>query len=361
MPEALRARMSVRFWRRGAETESTWPVRLGRPGRAAAAVVRAWRRAKLERRLVVHAVAFAREQNAQAVWAVLDTPVSIALAKRVAVALNVPLITTVWDDVEHNIHYFRLDPIAAREARRYFSDAIRHSRGSALIGESMQSAYQRDYGVKGIVVRHGLPADLRLAPRRSLDDTDVIRIGFAGSITARSAFEGLMNALDMIEWNFGGKPIELRLITPRVTLDAGVPRRIVYLGWQRMMDEAVHLLADCHLNYLPQPFEGEWVPFTRLSFPSKLTTYLGAGVPLLLHTPPYGSLHGFFDRYPFGVRCDTLDPSSLSKALCDLLDDPVRYRQAGEALTRALDDSFTLERFHSDFLRVLACARPETD
>ncbi|WP_200387898.1 hypothetical protein [Thiocapsa imhoffii] len=311
--------------------------------------------------MAFEAVTFAKEQKAQAVWAVLDSPLSIAIAKRVAVALDVPLITTVWDDIEHNIRYFRLDPIAARDARRYFANALQHSCCAALIGEAMQSSYERNYGVQGVVVRHGLPVDLRLAPKRLLDATDIIRIGFAGSISARSAFEGLLNALDRMAWSFSGIPIELRLITPRITLNAGVPRRIVYLGWQPTMAEAVHLLADCHLNYLPQPFEQEWSPFTRLSFPSKLTTYLGAGAPLLLHTPPYGSLHGFFDRYPFGVRCDTLEPSSLIKALCDLLEEPERYRQAGEALTRALDEAFTAERFHSDFLRVLACARPQAD
>ena len=359
IPEAVRARMTLHLALVQPAANLPALARLGRPGRGAHAALRGWQRRTSHRRLIESAVAFGLAQGVQRVWGVLDAPVSIALARPVAEALGVPLVTTVWDDIDHNTRYFQLDPLAAKQMRREFALALRSSRCCAVIGESMQSAYQRDYGVRGIVVRHGLPAELRYPAKPVIGGSDVIRIGFAGSVTARTAFETLLQALDGINWRLGDKPIELRLMGLRFDLWSRVSRRIECLGW-RSVPETVRLLSECQINYLPQPFEADWAPFTRLSFPSKLTTYLGAGAPLLLHTPPEGSLHRFFSEYPFGVRCDTLEPDKLVEALHSLVDDPARYRQASATLTRTLDEAFTAERFHADFLRVLNCGTQVT-
>lgn len=326
--------------------------RLGKPGRALRAAVRALRRAANERRLIAEAVDFGRTQRTQLVWAVLDSPLPTALAWPVAQALGVPLITTVWDDVDHTIRYNALDPFAAREMRKNFGQALRRSRACAVIGESMQTAYRSAYGINGVVVRHGLAADSRFAVKEEIASGDSVRIGFAGSVTARSALEALLAALDESDWQIQGRPVTLRLMGPRFVLNSSVPRRIECFGWQSVA-ATVRLLSECHVNYMPQPFESEWSAFTRLSFPSKLTTLMGAGAPLLVHTPPEGSLHGFFSEHPFGVRCDTLNPGQLREALDQLIGDPHLYRRSAAALAKARDGTFTDDRFLADFRQVL--------
>jgi len=332
-----------------------WLARGGRLGRGTAALLRSAANSRLELHQLRAAEVQAREHEAEVVWAVLDSPVAISLAVQLADRLRLPLLTTVWDDIAHNTRYFQLDRLAARRLRQRFDQALAASRACAVIGESMQVAYQQRYGVRCVVVRHGLPPSCHRAVRPQPLQGDFIRIGFAGSVTARSAFEAFLAALDSLDWQLEGRPIILRLMGHRFDLKSSRPRAIEVLGFQSVA-ATVDLLAECSLNYLPQPFEPDWAPFATLSFPTKLTTYLAAGVPLLLHTPPHGSLHRFFDGFPFGVRVDGLDPALLCEALRRAIGDPVLYRQAGEMIERALAEEFTQERFHSSFAAVMACA-----
>lgn len=321
--------------------------RWGRIGRALD-----WLRMTLANRRRVAAgvracVEYARSHRIDEVWAVLDTPVSIALAAPVAAALGVPLRVTVWDDIEHNVDYFKLDRFTAKRSRRSFVQAVRRASRVAVIGETMQAEYARRYGQRGVIVRHGAEcAEVELATTDAADSP--IRIGFAGSVSARSAFKCLLDALDALGWHIDGRDVTLVLMGPRFDLWSQVPRRIECLGWQSVED-TIRVLSECTVNYLPQPFEPNWRPFAELSFPSKLTTYLAAGAPVLLHAPSYASLPAFFARHPFGASCTTLDAAALAEALQQLcLDDALR-QTSREAAVRALHDEFSVRRFRDSF------------
>lgn len=304
-------------------------------------------------RAVGAAVEFGRAQGAERVWAVLDSPLVIRMAARVADALGVPLVTTVWDDLEHLSSYFSVDRLSRRVLRHDFASALRRSSACAVIGESMQAAYESRFGVPCVVVRHGAASGHRRSPRLALPEEGPLRIGYAGSVSARSAFGSLVAGLGLRGWELLGRPVELRLMGSQFRLSSTVPCRIDYRGWTSFED-TVALLADCHVAYLPQPFEAGMRAFAELSFPSKLTTYLASGVPLLVHTPSYGSLRPFVELHPVGVLSSSEESEDVLAALESLIGDAHRYRLAAETLVEVRDREFTLERFQGAFRRVLA-------
>jgi glycosyltransferase involved in cell wall biosynthesis len=301
-------------------------------------------------------VEYAKVQHVDEVWAVLDTPTAIALAKPVAQALGLALRVTVWDDIDHSTRCFRLDRFTAARIRKDFTDTVRHATSLAVIGETMQDAYQKSYGSRGVIVRHG-------AEQPDVDATAIgasggIRIGFAGSVSARSAFNQLLQALDQLGWRIGGHDVTLVLMGQRFDLWSSVPRRIECMGY-RSVDDTIRILSGCNVNYLPQPFEEEWRPFAELSFPSKLTSYLAAGAPVLLHAPPHASLPAFFARYPFGDLCTTLDVDMLAASLSKLcLNEGLRH-DAMQAAKHALADEFSIDRFRESFAEFLALEEAE--
>lgn len=325
----------------------------GTLGRGSASFLRSISHRKHENSLLMEAATQAHAHGAELVWVVLDSPISIRLASRLAKHLCLPLVTTVWDDISHLTRYFKLDRLAARYLQTCFAKALSSSRACAVIGESMQDLYEHRYGVKCVVVRHGLPNNFRPLVCQQTQENEAFRIGFAGSVTAQSAFNSLLKALDLLGWEIEGRPICLRLLGLRFVLQSCTARRIEVLGYQSSVAKAVDLLAECSLNYLPQPFEPDWMPFAKYSFPTKLTTYLAAGVPLLLHTPTYGSLHQFFDRYPFGVRVNSLDSTEIASALKDSLMSPVVLSKARAQIQRAFYEEFTADRFHAAFQELI--------
>lgn len=291
-------------------------------------------------------VAWARRHGVEQVWAILDMPVSIELAMPLAAALGVPLRVTVWDDVAHNTRHFGLDRLTAAHVSRRFAEALRGSIGLAVIGETMLSEYRRRYGSEGVIVRHGVAS---VDSEASIAGTDgPVRIGFAGSVSARSAFELLLSTLDRMGWSIDGRRVILTVMGPAFDFRSGVERNIECLGW-RAVEDTIRILSACTLNYLPQPFEPEWEPFSRLSFPSKLTTYLAAGAPVLLHAPEYASLPEFYREHPFGACCLSLDSQSLEQAIRLLaLQDDARS-SAKNAGRQALAREFTRDRFRESF------------
>jgi hypothetical protein len=324
--------------------------RFGRVGRAFAALGQGWSNRRQLSRQVRACVDWGRERRVEQVWAVLDSPLTVAMAKPVAAALGVPLRVTVWDDVHHNNNYFALDRLTAARSVREFASTLRAARARAVIGESMREEYQCVYGVDSVVVRHGV-APVGESSRSTAGEGAPLLIGFAGSVTARSAFDLLLATLDRLDWRLDGRPVVLRLLGHRFDLRSPVARRMECLGW-RSVDDTIRLLGECDFNYLPQPFEPDWAPFARLSFPSKLTTYLAAGRPLLLHSPLDASLPPFNARHHFASACTSLDGPELEQSLRRLLDPDFAARciEGGQA---ALAQEFTRERFRADFAAFL--------
>jgi len=307
-------------------------------------------RGRLNRQIAA-CVEWARMEDIRQVWAVLDSPVSLLMAEPVAAALGVPLLITIWDDIHHNTRYFGVDRFSAKRLAVKFGYTLRQCVACAVIGETMKAEYEQLYGVRAVIVRHGLPPEASIRGVEERGHQSGIVIGFAGSVTAASAFQAMLSTLDRLDWSLDGRPITLRLMGHRFDLRSQVRRRIECYGW-RSVDETLTLLSSCDFNYLPQPFEQEWSPFARLSFPTKLSTYLAAGVPLLLHSPTGASLPAFIARYPFGTWCSTLDSTSIEQSMRLLLDS--RFAQECTLAGReALDAEFTRSTFRTQFAEFL--------
>lgn len=323
--------------------------RLGRAGRALQ-----WLRRRpafaISAAAAVKVVArFAKEKGIQQIWAVLDSPLTIEVAARLVRLLGLPIYVTVWDDVEHNHHYFSVDGWSRRIVDVAYAGLIRESTSLAVIGESMRDAYFRRYGKRGVIVRHGL----EIARREPEASVDLLRIGFAGSVTARSAFSTLLDALDGCHWRVAGRPVELVLLGPRFDLWSRGSRRISCLGYRSVVD-TVEALGSCDFSYLPQPFEADWRPFAELSFPSKLTTYLAAGVPLLLHAPAYASLQVYNRSAGVALAVDSLDVGMLVAAMERLAGEDGLRQQLRAAAAQALANEFSSQHFKASFRAFLA-------
>jgi hypothetical protein len=304
------------------------------------------------RNLVKAACAYAKRNDIQKIWVVLETPITIAMARRVTDKLNKPCHVMVWDDVEQLIPLFRVNKLSAVTIRKKFALAIRNSDKCAVIGESMKEEYDRKYGVDSIIVRHGIEPGLLVHPAKAPVSEGPIKIGFTGSVSAVSAFNAFIEALDRAEWKIGGREVTVQLTGLRFVLGSRFPTRIEYLGW-RSVKECVALLGQCDVNYLPQPFEPSLGALAKLSFPTKFTTYLAAGRPILLHCPAQSSLQKFNEEFPVAKWCGSLSPESILADLSELVCDQQLRSSLGQAAQIALRENFSPDVFANSFTRFL--------
>ena len=81
----------------------------------------------------------------------------------------------------------------------------------------------------------------------------------------------------------------------------------------------------------------------RLSFPSKIPTYLAAGRPILFHGPGYASPAHYLRDRGAGLICRKGEPAAVYDGLVHLVEDTDLYARLVMASQAAFLDDFTLD------------------
>jgi hypothetical protein len=197
-----------------------------------------------------------------------------------------------------------------------------------------------------MILRHGLDScDGRDAAELSSDSE--FRVGFAGGLQAPSAWAALIGALDSVAWRIGERRVVIRVLGGSFYFRARGPMNVEFLGF-RSNAETTRLLSECHATYLPQPFEPALADFTRLSLPTKLTTYVAAGRPVFIHAPRHASLIPFHHRFPMGPCCTSLAADEIVAALKSLAE-PAFHAHATEAVQQVAHTELSREIFLRSF------------
>jgi hypothetical protein len=74
-----------------------------------------------------------------------------------------------------------------------------------------------------------------------------------------------------------------------------------------------------HIGYACDPFTASGRHFAATSFPTKIVTYLGAGLPFLYHGPRDSTVGDFLNSYKAGVIVEDQAPEALTDALTSIL------------------------------------------
>jgi hypothetical protein len=299
---------------------------------------------------------FAKQHHAELVWAILNRPSTILLARRLASALPVPLVVTVWDPPEYLAENYRLDALERRRLLREFERTLRAAARCAVASEGMRDEYRQRYGVDGIVHIHAVRPELRRLPANGPRSAGRLIIGVAGNLYAKREWDALLAALSAHHWRIAGRQVVVRVLSSGIRAAADGGACIEYLGW-RPPEETIDLLAEVDLAYLPYWFDWRHRLSVRLCFPNKLSTYLAAGIPVLFHGPEDSSVARFFQRYPAGICCHSLDKGQIVASLERLASDGHLYSAAAAAGQAALDQELNLTVFLDRFAMLLGIDR----
>ena len=301
--------------------------------------------------LVDQAVKFGRQQGVEIVLAVLNDPVIIYMATKVAATLQVPLVTNVQDPPERFVLDYGLDRFTRRMLLADFAHALQFSLRCSTASEGMQAAYKQQYGVDSGVLMLSVNSNQWQPPARYRQSGEFV-IGFAGNLYADQEWTALLEALSSVGWCIGGREIKIRVLSAHLNLRGTNKMHIEYMGW-RSVDETLSLLAQTDVDYLPYWSDKDRELFVRQCFPSKLSTYLAAGRPVFYHGPEYASIAGFLQRYPAGYSCYSLEPAQIVDGLKKLITDEQYFVDAVQAGQRALKNELNLEVFLGRFATLL--------
>lgn len=299
-------------------------------------------------------IRFCEAQRPNLIWAVLNSPRIMRLVPRLVRATGLPVVTTVWDPPQGVGRQFGLDRISRRLVERDFAAAMKQCNRCGVISERMEAKYEEAFGVECLISRHGISPVDQLPHSHDRDDESELHIGFCGSLYAEREWQSFVRGLDVAGWRVGDRRIRVTVIGKgSPALAASVPAHFEFLGWRNMY-EVVNRLSHCHFNYLPYWFHPAYTDSVALCFPTKLTTYLTAGRPVLYHGPRDASVVDFFQRFGIGRCCHSLDPHNVAESVKALSSLSSRdYDKLLSGVQSAVREELNLDVFRRRFFELI--------
>jgi hypothetical protein len=249
-----------------------------------------------------------RSSGADAAWVVAHGA-AVRLAPTL-IETGVPVHVTVHDDPAWAYailtrRYFALAPLLARDLSR----SLRGAHSVDVVSQGMARRYRAMHGIDSAIVHRGLSA--RVQPSPAYDRRKGLSVAVLGSTYGSRELGALLQALALVG--------EQQEISTRLTVIGGAdePRLRQLCPPGVALEATGHLaesdglarLRDAYLLYLCYPFSPRGRVLRTTSFPTKLSTYVMAARPLLLHMPADSSVAFLADRSAYGTLWSSLSPA----------------------------------------------------
>ena len=212
---------------------------------------------------------------------------------------------------------------------RRFGAVYRQAKVRFCVSPQMVEAYKQRYATEGRVLYPSRAADspkFSKPPERLGRAISELTVGFAGSVNAnyRQALKRIADALRPS----GGKLVIFGPLNATDAIRLGLNAENIELGGllpSRELVETLREVADVLL--LPMSFVEADQPNMSISFPSKLTDYTNAGLPLLIFGPEYCSAVRWARDNPGVADIVSTDSSEAVQAALARLANDAKYRQ----------------------------------
>lgn len=247
-------------------------------------------------------------------------------------------------------------PITGWLGRR-FGSVYRQAASRLCISPFMAEAYEQRYGARGEVLypsRSPGAAAWEAPPARVAETGRPLVFAFGGTINSVDqvrALRQLAEALDSIS-------AVLSIYGPFSANDAervGLSRPNVRIcGLVPSPEFIATMRAEADVLFVPQTFARGVRSVAMTSFPSKLSDYTAAGLPLLIFAPRESSAVRWAEENPGTAEVvDTDTGTGLELAIRRLASDPAHRLELGRRALIVGREYFSDERAQQVFLRVL--------
>lgn len=307
---------------------------------------------KIHNRIVLNnLVSFAKKVKAEAVWCVLESITSIQIARLVSQTLRIPLLTEIWDPPEWWILARKINQSYAAKILQEFDNVLKSSQACATASWSMAKEYYQKYGVKTIPFLPSIEVYLALPPAQKPHDNKLV-IALAGQIYATEEWSALLAALNSVKWVINNRGVEILLLGRFDYKNIRYQKNIKIIGWQTQ-EKTIKHLSNSDILYCPYWFSKTFEKVSRLSFPSKLTTYFAAGRPVLFHGPPYASPAKFLKMTSSGFCCYSLNSNDIISAISKIITDNDLYARLTRNGKKTLERYLAITSLRENFMKFI--------
>lgn len=232
---------------------------------------------------------------------------------------RVPLYLYMFDlFAENNMRYLQrilvrpLERIAMHAASKVF-----------VMSEAMQDHYFNKYKIRTTLLPH--PIDLNGLGRHTESDVRNER-KYKLVLTAGMIYEAQIDAIVNLVKAIKEVPEIVfhiyTLNTEEYIRKCGISGdNVVYHGHVDLEHIIFTIQREADVLFLPMAFNCPNPELIKTASPVKLPEYLGSGVPILVHAPPYAYVSWYARKHGWGMVVDEPKPEQIRNALLKLIND----------------------------------------
>lgn len=170
-----------------------------------------------------------------------------------------------------------------------------------------------------------------------LNQSNRLDIVFLGQHYAKKEISEFLEMLDFLHWKLKEKEIFLHAFGSQIVSER---RNVINHGWIKY-EELPPLISRFHIAFVPYPRSNYFSDVVETSFPSKLVTYVSAGLPVVAFGPTRYAAKEVVDR----IGC-TFSNNSVSELLFCLDRVLSSYEDLKEETKVIYDEMFSPFAFH---------------
>lgn len=247
-----------------------------------------------------------------------------------------------------------------RGLEKIFSSRYRQAASRLCVSPHMEAAYRERYHATGSVLYPSrLPGSYTATTPVAKSSGELTRpvMAYAGTVASAGQARLLQMGADALA-PLGGKLLAYGPLTSTGLEQMGVSAPNLEVRGlvppSRMVQE---LQAAADVLYLPMSFESEDADTIHINFPSKLTDYTAAGLPIVVCAADHSSAAQWVRDFP-GAALVITEPSAeaLREPLARLCGDPALRQSLATAAITAGHHCFTPERATRIFHEALLAA-----
>lgn len=284
------------------------------------------------------------------IWSVVQGETMIKIVYPISQMSKTPYVVQIWDPPQWWLQEHRFDRFSFRSVMHSYKQLLENAECCLTASWAMSEIYEERYNCKRTV-----PVILGLEDqgqhRNVKQNSSEFIIALSGQIYATDEFYALIDALNLLQWNYNGKKIILKLYGRYFHLYFKESANIVVRGWINQ-EELIEELISADLLYCPYWFDPYYREPCELSFPSKLSTYLKLGKPVLFHGPEYASPGKFLKDNNAGYLCNSRNYIDIAEKLKFIITDTSIEDVAYRGYT-AFKHHLTLSHMETAFLSAL--------
>ncbi|PTQ99352.1 hypothetical protein C8P68_102168 [Mucilaginibacter yixingensis] len=258
------------------------------------------------------------QANCDAYWIVTHNEGLRVAAELIKRQTSRPVHVTVHDDwagalCARSVRYKYMK----RAADKLTVWVLQHAASVDVISTGMQAYYQKMCGVETIVCHRYLPADaIARHPYKASADATQLVVGHIGSIYDKKDFVSFLSMLVQFAQS-KGQTAMLKMWGCHLSMGdiPGALQGNITFYPTLPEDKALPELSQCAFVYAMYPFAPALKIFGATSLPTKLTSYLQAGRPVLGHGPADSTLSSFLKDTGIGAMWNSGDQRAGFAAL----------------------------------------------